>query len=181
MPALLFVLFVVVPLVELVVIQQVAAAITWGPTLVLLVVDSLLGAWLVRREGSRAWRAVREALQQGRLPGDEIVQGALVLGGGALLLTPGFVTDVVGLALVLPLSRAVVSRTLRHRYVPVQIGADESVLGGLRRRDAPGGPRATEGRNGPGGRRRQAAAPVEDVEVLSVERDVAPDDGPAST
>lgn len=173
MPLLLIVLFVVVPLVELAVIQQVAQAISLGPTLVLLLLDSVLGAVLVRREGSRAWAAFREALSEGRIPGDEIVQGALVLGGGALLLTPGFVTDVVGLLLVVPASRRLLSKGIRTRVVPVPLQVGGSLFD--RARQAGQDPRGASGTSGPavgGG----GAPPVEDVEVLSVEREQQDDD-----
>jgi UPF0716 protein FxsA len=172
MPFLLLFAFVVVPLVELAVIQQVADAITLGPTLVLLLLDSVLGAWLVRREGSRAWQALRAALTDGRMPGDEIVQGALVLFGGALLLTPGFVTDVVGLALVLPPTRRTVARVLRLRFVPVPLQTGGAVWNSVRQRrddDGPGG-----GRTGGSG----SPPLVEDVEVLSIEREPDPDADP---
>ena len=78
----------------------------------LLVADSILGAWLVKREGRRAWAALREALSSGRMPHRELADGALVLVGGTLLMTPGFVSDVVGIALVLPLTRPVFRRLL---------------------------------------------------------------------
>ena len=78
--------------------------------------DSLFGAWLVRREGSRTWRALRAALESGRMPGQELADGALVLVGGTLMLTPGFVTDVAGLLLVAPFSRPF-GRRLLARFV----------------------------------------------------------------
>ena len=173
MPLLLIVVFVVVPLVELAVIQQVAQAISLGPTLVLLLVDSVLGAVLVRREGSRAWAAFRQALSEGRIPGDEIVQGALVLGGGALLLTPGFVTDVVGLLLVVPPTRRLLSKGIRTRVVPVPLQVGGSLFD--RARQAGHSRTGTDGPSGPavGG---DGSPLVEDVEVLSVEREPRDDD-----
>ena len=116
MPALLFLAFLVMPLVELWVILQVGDAIGGWWTVLLLLVDSAIGAVIVRREGRRAWRAFREALQAGRWPADEVAQGALVLVGGALLLTPGFVTDVMGLAFVLPPTRALLAGVIRSRF-----------------------------------------------------------------
>ncbi|MDQ3538173.1 MAG: FxsA family protein [Actinomycetota bacterium] len=115
MPALLLLAFVVVPIVELFVIVQIGDLIGLVPTLVLLLVMSVAGAWLVRREGRAAWRNFTTALQQARIPAKEVVDGALVLVGGTLLLTPGFVTDAVGLLLVLPPTRAVANRLLRSR------------------------------------------------------------------
>jgi UPF0716 protein FxsA len=111
-PLLLVVAFVVVPIVELYVIVQVGQAIGVLPTIALLVLDSVLGAWLVRREGRRTWAAFRTALQSSRVPAKEVADGALVVFGGALLLTPGFTTDVLGLVCVAPPTRAVLRRAL---------------------------------------------------------------------
>ena len=89
----LFLAFVAVPVLEIWVILQVGQVIGGWPTVLLLVLDSLLGVWLLRREGVRTWQALRDALAQARLPGRELADAALVLVGGTLLLTPGFVTD----------------------------------------------------------------------------------------
>ena len=83
-----------------------------GPTIALLIVDSLLGAWLLRREGAKAWQAFRRALDERRVPAREVADGALVLFGGALLLTPGFLSDVLGLLCILPPTRAGLRRIL---------------------------------------------------------------------
>lgn len=118
---LLPVLFIGVPLLEIFVLVQVGQVIGAWWTLLLLVAASVLGAWLVRREGSRAWRALTGALESGRMPGRELADGALILVGGTLLLTPGFVTDAVGVLLVLPVSRPMarrlLSRVVTHRVV----------------------------------------------------------------
>ncbi len=100
----------VVPIVEIAVIVQVGQVIGFWPTVVLLVVESALGAWLVKHQGLRAWQALRGALRSGHLPGLELTDAALVLIGGTLLLTPGFVTDVVGFFFVLPFTRPVARR-----------------------------------------------------------------------
>jgi UPF0716 protein FxsA len=104
--------FVLVPLAEIFVLIQVGQVIGAWWTIVLLVLDSVLGAWLIRREGRRAWRALSTALSSGRMPGAELADGALILIGGTLMLTPGFVTDVVGGLLVLPFTRPVARRLL---------------------------------------------------------------------
>lgn len=101
----LFTIFIVLPIVEIYVIVQVGQVIGAPWTILLLIADSAVGAWLVRREGSRAWRALREALDAGRMPGRELADGALILIGGTLMLTPGFVTDALGILLILPPSR----------------------------------------------------------------------------
>jgi UPF0716 protein FxsA len=109
---LLVVAFVVVPLVEIYVLIQVGQVIGVWWTIVLLVADSILGTWLVRREGGRAWRALQTALSSGRMPARELADGALILIGGTLMLTPGFVSDVAGILLILPLTRPVARRAL---------------------------------------------------------------------
>jgi UPF0716 protein FxsA len=112
--AVLVVLLVVVPIVEVAVLVAVGRAIGGWQTVGLLLVESALGAWLVRREGSRAWAALVSALRTGRMPSRELTDAALVLVGGTLLLTPGFVTDVVGFAFVLPLTRPLARALLVH-------------------------------------------------------------------
>jgi UPF0716 protein FxsA len=154
-PVLLVVLFIVVPLVELAVLIQVGQVI--GPlwTIAALVAVSVLGAWLVRREGPRAWRRFRDALEQGRLPTDEVIEGALVLFGGVLLLTPGFLSDALGLVLMVPPTRALIATVLKRR-----LGARMSVS-----------------ILGTGGRARPRRDDVVDVEVINVERRPAPSNG----
>ncbi len=100
-----------VPLVEIYAIIQVGQAIGPWWTILLLVLDSIVGAWLVKREGRRAWRALRDAMGN-RLPTRELADGALVVVGGTLLLTPGFVTDALGFLLLLPFTRPVFRRLL---------------------------------------------------------------------
>lgn len=112
MAAVLGLLFLLTPIVEIYVIIQVGQAIGALPTVALLVAESALGAWLVKREGRRAWQALRVAVTSGSLPGRELSDAALVLVGGTLLLTPGFVTDVVGFLLILPVTRPAARRLL---------------------------------------------------------------------
>ena len=116
---LLAVAFVLVPLVELFIVIQVGQVIGAWWTVLLLVAVSLLGGYLTKREGSRAWAALRAALQARRMPARELADGALILVGGTLLLTPGFLTDVLGILLLLPPVRAGMrrgaTRALRRR------------------------------------------------------------------
>ncbi|MDX6366646.1 MAG: protein FxsA [Nocardioidaceae bacterium] len=113
MPLMLLIgVFVALPIVEIYVIIQVGQAIGAVPTIVLLILESLLGAWLVKREGRRAWRALTQTLSSGQLPGRELADAALVLVGGTLLLTPGFVSDVFGFFFVLPFTRPIARRLL---------------------------------------------------------------------
>ncbi len=108
----LFVALVVVPLAEIYVLIQVGQVIGAWWTIALLIADSVLGGWLIRREGARAWRALRSALESGRMPARELADGALIVFGGALMLSPGFVTDLLGILLILPLTRPVARRML---------------------------------------------------------------------
>jgi UPF0716 protein FxsA len=108
----LLVAFVVVPLIEIYVLIQVGQAIGAWWTILILIADSILGTWLIRREGGRAWRGLQDALRSGRMPARELADGALILVGGTLMLTPGFVTDVLGILLILPFTRPVARRLL---------------------------------------------------------------------
>src|SRR5436305_14755489 len=112
MPLALLVAFVVVPLVELYVLIQVGQAIGVIPTLLLLLADAVLGTWLFRNQGRKTWAAFRLALVERRLPTAEVADGALVVLGGALLLTPGFVTDVFGVLCLVPVTRALLRKAL---------------------------------------------------------------------
>jgi len=108
----LAVAFLLVPLLEIYLIIEVGQAIGAPWTIALLVVDSAIGAWIVKREGLRAWEALRTAISSGRLPRHELADAALILVGGALLLTPGFATDAVGFFCVLPPTRPLARRLL---------------------------------------------------------------------
>jgi len=114
MPLILILLFIVVPIAELYVIIQVGQLIGVVPTLILLLADALLGSMLLKHEGRGAWRRFNEALAAGRFPGREVADGALIIVGGTLLLTPGFLTDIAGLFLLLPPTRAVTRRLLKR-------------------------------------------------------------------
>jgi UPF0716 protein FxsA len=124
---LLAALFVVVPLVEVYLLVQLGQAVGAWWTILLLIADGVLGSLLVKREGGRAWRALQDALTSRRMPGTELADGALILIGGTLLLTPGFLTDVVGLFCILPFTRPlarrvlarVITRRLSQRLSPV--------------------------------------------------------------
>jgi UPF0716 protein FxsA len=112
MPLILFALFIALPILEIYVIIQVGQEIGAMPTLLLLVADAVFGAWLVKREGRRAWDALNEAIQAGEVPARQLADAALVLVGGTLLLTPGFVTDIFGFFFVLPFTRPLARRML---------------------------------------------------------------------
>jgi UPF0716 protein FxsA len=125
---LLAIVFIVVPLAELYVILAVGDAIGVVPTLAILVLDSLLGSWLLRQQGRAVWRRFNDALRMGRIPQQEVVDGVLVIFGGAFLITPGFITDVIGLALLIPPSRRLfqrfITRRIRGRVVVARVEDD---------------------------------------------------------
>jgi UPF0716 protein FxsA len=120
-PLVLVVVFVVTQIVEIWLLVQVGQAIGGWQTLALLILDSILGAALLRHQGRRTWRAFRLALDERRLPAREVADGARVIIGGTLLLTPGFLSDVVGLLLLLPPTRAVL-RPLLTGFVARRLG-----------------------------------------------------------
>jgi len=135
-------LFLIVPLAELYVILKVADSIGVGWTILLLVADSLLGAWLLRSQGRAVWRRFNEILAQGRVPHREVVDGVLVIFGGAFLITPGFLTDIVGIFLLLPPTRAIARRMLMRRMGQGAVAAarprprrDYDVVGSAREYD----------------------------------------------
>jgi UPF0716 protein FxsA len=110
-------------------------------TLVLLLVESALGAWLVRREGARAWKALTTALNTGQMPSRQLADAALVLVGGTLLLAPGFLTDIVGFFFILPLTRPIARTALEAVVAKRLLGG---IFGG-RRSGPPSGPDVIEG------------------------------------
>ena len=136
MLGLLIVLFIVVPLAELWVIVQVSDVIGVPETLVLLLTISVLGGWLVKQQGLQAWMRLRRSVEEHRLPHRELLDGALILLAGALLLTPGFLTDLLGILLLLPPTRAairgVLARALRSRFQLVTVAASAADPGGTR-------------------------------------------------
>ena len=165
---LLALIFFGVPLLEILVLIRVGQVIGPWWTILLLVVDSLIGAWLIRHEGGRAFRALSEALSSGRMPARELADGILVLAGGLMMLSPGFVLDIFGMVLILPvtrpfgrrlLTRVVSSKLLAGGYVgPGSPGFGQS---------RPGDPGRNEGRPRPG-----SQGPVVEGEVVD------PPDGP---
>ncbi|MEM7287832.1 MAG: FxsA family protein [Actinomycetota bacterium] len=161
---LLVLLFIVVPIVELYVIVQVAGGIGVLETIGLLIVVSVVGAWLVRREGLGVLRKVQTQLAAGEMPTKQIVDGGLIMFAGALMLTPGFVTDAVGVLLLIPPTRIAVRTILMRRFR----GRIQTV-----------GPSAA-GFGGPFGAG-FGTGPVYDVrgtEQVDLERDDAPNDPP---
>ncbi|MBE2320119.1 FxsA family protein [Solirubrobacter sp. CPCC 204708] len=123
MPLLLVILFIAVPIAELALLIQVGQAIGVWWTVLILIADALLGSYLLRTQGRLAWRRFNEALASGRLPHREVVDGVLVIFGGVLLLTPGFITDILGLLFLFPPTRVVLRRLLVRRGALKLVGA----------------------------------------------------------
>ena len=142
----LFVAFIVVPILEIFIITQVAGEIGWAETIFLVIAVSLAGAALVRREGLGVIRRIQNALGTARIPTNELADGAMIFFASALMLTPGFLTDALGLALLLAPIRAVLRPSLiaffRRRVEVRTSGVTGGVFG-------PGGPPFGQ-RRGPG-------------------------------
>src|SRR6185312_10216905 len=153
MPVFLIILFIVVPIAELYVIIQVGQLIGIWPTLALLLLDAIGGSMLLKHQGRGAWRRFNEALAQRRFPGREVVDGVLIVIGGTLLVTPGFITDVVGIFFLVPPTRAL-ARALLRRLTTGRIAVVGGPLGrGLGGFGWGGGPGPGPGsQRGPGGR-----------------------------
>jgi len=112
----LIALFLVVPFVELYVILEVVGPTLGAPlTIALLAADSVIGALLFKSQGRSIWRRFNRTMSEGRVPHREVVDGVLVIFGGAFLITPGFVTDIAGILLLLPPTRAVIRRLVIRR------------------------------------------------------------------
>jgi len=130
--AVLIALFIVVPLAELYVILKVGDAIGAVWTILLLAADSVLGSVLLRTQGRSVWARFNATLAEGRMPHREVMDGVLVIFGGAFLITPGFLTDIVGIILLIPPTRAVIRRLVARRL------GRRVVVGSTSRRNPPG-------------------------------------------
>ena len=121
---LLLLAFLIVPIVELYLFVEVANWVGFGAALLWIVGVSVVGAWLVKREGMSAFRRANQKVAQGEVPTDELITGILILFAGALMLTPGFLTDGIGMLLLFPPSRALVRHRLRSRFAtgPIVLG-----------------------------------------------------------
>jgi UPF0716 protein FxsA len=112
----LLLLFTVVPLLELFLLVKLGTVVGVGPTIALVIFTGVLGAWLARQQGIGVLRRLRAELEAGRLPAGALIDGLLILVAGAVLLTPGLLTDALGFVLLIPPSRAVVRRILAARF-----------------------------------------------------------------
>jgi UPF0716 protein FxsA len=182
----LFASLIGVTLLEFYVVIQVGQAIGVLPTLAIMVVDAMIGSALMRSQGRAVWRRLREAIAVGRPPTREVLDGALVVAGGAFLITPGFVTDVFGALLLIPPTRAIVRRMIVRHFSGRVMGrfADRGVLREPGSRSAgwprppgsaghPPGEHAAGpfGAAGPGARRPGSGGQEYDIEGTAVEAD----------
>jgi UPF0716 protein FxsA len=119
---LLFLLFILVPFLEIWGILTVGSWIGAMPTLLLIVLTALAGSFLLKREGIQTLTRAKSKLNAGQIPMHEMLEGILLAVAGALLLTPGFFTDFVGLFLLLPPGRSLIIRELSKRMVVAQMG-----------------------------------------------------------
>lgn len=169
MLARLALLFIAVPLVELMLLIELGQRVGLGPTIGLVVLTGAAGASLARAQGLRTLFAFQEASAAGRLPAQELQDGLAILVGGALLLTPGLLTDIVGFSLLVPFTRRWWQARARKSLLKgVQEGAVQfSVFG-------PGQFGATQGPFGPGGPARfdpEEQAPIQDARIIEVDAD----------
>lgn len=129
----LLLLFTVLPVVELYLLISIGQNVGAGPTIALVLATGLLGAWLAKREGGRVLRSWQESMARGETPKEGVISSVLVLVGGVLLVTPGVVTDVTGLLLLVPWTRRLVANAIRtrleRRFAVQHLVADPSLFG----------------------------------------------------
>ena len=124
----LLLLFTVVPLLELFLLVKLGTMIGIGATILIVICTGVLGAWLARWQGLGVLRRLTEDVNQGRLPADALIDGLLILIAGAVLLTPGLITDALGFLLLVPQGRAVVRKTIAARLADKTEAGDPGVI-----------------------------------------------------
>lgn len=112
----LILIFTLLPIIELALLIRVASAIDLGPTILLVIVTGVVGAWLARREGLRVMWQIQSELGSGKLPGDRLIDAMLILVAGVVLVTPGLITDTIGVLLLIPPVRTVIRRFLKRTF-----------------------------------------------------------------
>jgi UPF0716 protein FxsA len=123
---LLFVLFIIIPIIEITVIMQVGALLGLWPTIAIVILSAWLGAKYVRQQGLATLQSVQAKMAQGEMPSGEIITGLMLLVAGVLLVTPGFVTDIFGLSLLVPSVRAAIANQVQKHIKVNQFGAGAS-------------------------------------------------------
>ena len=124
----LLLLFTIVPLVELFLLVKLGTVIGIGATVLIVICTGVLGAWLARWQGLGVLRRLTEDVNEGRLPADALIDGLLILIAGAVLLTPGLITDALGFLLLVPQGRAVVRKTIAARLANKTGVSDPGVI-----------------------------------------------------
>jgi len=124
----LLLLFTVVPLIELFLLVKLGTMIGIGATVLIVICTGILGAWLARWQGLGVLRRLTEDLNKGRLPADALIDGLLILIAGAVLLTPGLITDALGFLLLVPQGRAFVRRLIRARFEKRTVNGDPDII-----------------------------------------------------
>ncbi|MCK4842171.1 MAG: FxsA family protein [Methylococcales bacterium] len=112
-----FLFFLIVPFVEIYLLLKIGGIVGVFPTILLVVFTAVLGAWLLRQQGFATWQRFQTSLAQGEIPAYEMIEGPLLLVGGALLLTPGFFTDALGFACLIPQARQKLAKYVIEKYL----------------------------------------------------------------
>ncbi|WP_130807682.1 FxsA family protein [Senegalia massiliensis] len=112
----LILLFTVIPIVELFILFQIAEITSGFATVLLVIFTGVIGAYLAKSQGRIIIMRIRTDLNRGKMPGNELINGLCVLVGGALLLTPGIITDIVGFSLVIPLTRTIFKKYIKNKF-----------------------------------------------------------------
>ncbi len=120
---LLFLMFVAVPILEMIILIKVGGLIGAIPTIAMVVLTATVGIWLLKLEGLATLRRVQEKMAKGELPETELLEGIMLIVGGALLLTPGFVTDAFGFVCLIPMLRRPLARWMINRVFTMKNGA----------------------------------------------------------
>ncbi|MDI1230243.1 MAG: FxsA family protein [Methylobacter sp.] len=118
----LFLVVLIIPFAEIYLLLQIGGIVGVFPTILLVVLTAVLGTWLLRQQGFATFQRFQESLAQGVMPAYEMVEGPIILVGGALLLTPGFITDLIGFACLIPQLRKKIAQYVIENYL-VQAGA----------------------------------------------------------
>lgn len=125
-------LFTVVPLVELFILIKIGGLIGAGPTVLIVLVTGIAGAFLARQQGARVWRHIQTEMEAGLLPADPLIDGLLLLVAGAVLITPGILTDLLGFVLLVPPTRAPIRRWVKNRLRRMMERGDVRFTGFIR-------------------------------------------------
>ncbi|MFK5948642.1 MAG: FxsA family protein [Methylococcales bacterium] len=119
-----FLFFLVVPFVEIYLLLQIGGIVGILPTVFLVVFTAVLGAWLLRQQGFATWQRFQASLAKGAIPAYEMIEGPILLVGGALLLTPGFFTDAIGFACLIPFTRRKLAKyIIESQLIKAQTGS----------------------------------------------------------